>query len=248
MAKRLKFIHSKPHHSDRLYDTGVTWNGPGDVQVVEDDKKAALMLHNHPDMFEEVEADTDAIQEKPAVPAGSPSSLDELILTEADGTKVKAPDASRAALAAYADERLGLLVKDGHNRNHLLTAISNAHRSIERFLAGPSPGARPNGAAGGPIATGINAESGAGAEQPPASDPADPPPGGDSAGAEGTAPAPETASDPPSDGGEANPGQPAPAPETSSGTAADGLKTIEEEIAEERARQEAAGAPDADAA
>lgn len=147
MAKYLKMIWTKNHFIDNLYGSGVTWNGQGDVQLVENETAADRLLALDPKMFEEVTAETKALEAMQApfsmkgIDAVSPSVLDGVIVTEADGTELPALEASRDALARYASEELGLMVKDGHTKAYLLTAIGTAHTAIEKFKERARPAA-----------------------------------------------------------------------------------------------------------
>ena len=133
MAKRLKLIQPNvDRYHDRLFGTGVAWGGTGDVQIVDDDKKADRLL-SVPHLFEEVTPETEAVRPKGPVPARSEHMLDALTVMEMDGIPVRAEDATRAALARHADKEMGLHVKDGHSKADILTAIANAHRAIQQF-------------------------------------------------------------------------------------------------------------------
>lgn len=47
---RVMYIGRQPQHKDRLFRTGTRWDGPGDVQEVEDDI-ANQMVNQHPTVY-----------------------------------------------------------------------------------------------------------------------------------------------------------------------------------------------------
>jgi hypothetical protein len=52
---KIMYIGRQPRHRDRLFGTGTQWNGPGDVQEVED-AAATKMLNQHPTVYARPEA------------------------------------------------------------------------------------------------------------------------------------------------------------------------------------------------
>ena len=130
---RIKYIGKAPEHGDRFYGTGVTWQGEGDVQPVSDEVAARQMLDNHPDIYAEVVPLAEG--ERPAAPAQQvePSAVDELVVEEMDGSRVRAVDATRAALARYAESKLGIMVMPDETKADILSDIGTVESAYDEF-------------------------------------------------------------------------------------------------------------------
>ena len=137
---RVKYVGPGDFHRDRFI-TKKSWNGHGDVQTIDDETKARRLVDAYPNLFEEVEtlnAPTGGEATGTGIGTGLPPADDgdvmsALVIVEADGDEVRAADATRGALVTYAEERLGIMVKDVWSREDLLGHIATVLKAIEEL-------------------------------------------------------------------------------------------------------------------
>ena len=121
----IRYIGTKAYQADRLFGTGLIWNGKDDVQTVDDESVARRMVSACPDVYEQV-------KEAPATPARAPfpvpeSDLD-LKFELNDGTSKTLRAMSRAQLLSVA-RRQGMQVRRDIKVPELLREIIDVHRA-----------------------------------------------------------------------------------------------------------------------
>jgi len=118
----VRYIGGRDTHVDRLFGTTAAWDGPGDVQEI-DDAKALKMCALCPQTYEEaIPGRSPGAREAAAAGAADAALLDSAARIPDGDAEVPLPAASRKALADYA-ESLGMSVPDDLPRAALAAEI-----------------------------------------------------------------------------------------------------------------------------
>ena len=147
----VKYMGSREVQPDRMFKSGVSWNGPGDVQPMPADKALAITRFD-PRCFRIVKDENDlgglGKLPKNAEEASGFDRPTGHLIDEVDGSKVNIEDASRLALVRYA-EAIGMQVPHDAKRDFLLDAIKNVEAAARGGMSPtePSPLAKDLGVA-----------------------------------------------------------------------------------------------------
>lgn len=181
---RIVYLGKKPWHGDRWFNTGKTWEGHGDVQVVPDDV-GRKMIEKFPTVYGEVPADSGLPGHETGDPLAlfgggdvPPSILDSIQVHDpVEGRMVPLGEAKFAQVKTYVEAEFGVAVRVGMSRTELLEL------AVELLQAGKGPQGGPDPAPGAPDPA---PEPAAGEDPPPPPpapdpEPETPPPAGDPA-------------------------------------------------------------------
>lgn len=125
MAKLVKYLGSRSVKVDRLFKSRCVWQGNGDVQSVEDDELAEKMQRCAPDTYAIVSTRSMAKMQSEEETSPIENSFEHLYVEDENGETVSLGDATRATVAKYAEEELGMKIAPGNTKKEILGFIAN---------------------------------------------------------------------------------------------------------------------------
>ena len=129
----IRYVGSSPLCSDRLYNTGLVWPGPGSVLEVADEAAAAKMAKNHPAVYERAYAGDDwkRKEDEGGSDAIRDTTLADLMLKDAaTGAEVPLETAVRETCLAHIAARWPFIeTSERQSVEDLRVAITRLHES-----------------------------------------------------------------------------------------------------------------------